>query len=72
MVKLWFNCVCHGLRLSIGSIVVQLCLVLLGCGGLVCQVVVQESVTLFRSDSVVCGMVQMWFRCVWASVVGSG
>ena len=58
--KYWFNC---------GSVVF---VALLGCGGLVCQVVVQESVTLFRSDSVVCGMVQMWFRCVWSSVVGCG
>ena len=31
------------------------------------QVVVQLRVTCAICGSVVCGMVQMWFRCVWYS-----
>ena len=64
--------------LSIGSVVVQLnvCVAWLRCGAVVCgsvlQVVVQLCATLFRGGSGVHGMVQMWFRCVWYSVVGCG
>ena len=74
MVKLWFSCAWHCLDgaqywFNCGSVVF---VAWLGCGGLVFQVVVQVGVTLFRCYSVVCGMVQMWFRCVWSSVVGCG